>query len=143
MTLYTVIEAWPHTLNINMLSKMCISLPWFFNIGITLVLGTVYICVKMYWLYYIYSLAKRGIYTSSKRMADPALIGYVGAFASVDVLVCLFWTFLDPLTYTETVSESKVLPLITVSYWLDHISILLLFKCVLVVCSFFRHCLQN
>ena len=75
MTLYTIIEAWPHTLrNIDMLSKMCIILPWFFNIGITLVLGTVY--VKTYRLYYIYSLAKRGIYSSSKRMADPALIGY-------------------------------------------------------------------
>ena len=143
MTLYTVIEAWPRTLNINMLSNMCIALPWFFNIGLTLVLGTV--CVKTYRLYYIYSLAKRGIHSSSKRMTDPALIGYVGIFVSVDALMCLLWTCIDPLTYLKkTVYNTETLqPMITVtgscqSTWLLYWSgMLLLFKCVLVVCSFF------
>ena len=145
MTLYTVIEAWSHTLNINMLSNMCIALPWFFNIGLTLVLGTV--CVKTYRLYYIYKLAKRGVIIGSKRMADPALIGYVGVFSSVDVLLCILWTCVDPLSlrYSKTITyyDNKPLPLVTVtgscqSSWLLHwSSILILYKCVLVACSFF------
>ena len=100
MTLYTVVEAWPHSVsnhNIMMLSSMCRALPWFLSIGSTLVFGTVF--VKTYRLYYIYSVAKRGIFDSSKRMADPALFGYVGTFVSVDALLCLLWAFIDPLIH--------------------------------------------
>ena len=49
MILYTVVEAWPHSLNIYMLSNTCITLPWFLNIGTTLVIGTV--CAKTWRLY--------------------------------------------------------------------------------------------
>ena len=145
MMLHTITETWPHTLNnINniMLSNMCKTLPWFLNVGSTLVLGTV--CAKTWRLYYIYSLAKRGICVSSKRMADPALIGYVGAFASIDVLLCLLWTCIDPLRYSVTIlPESKALPMVTVTgscqstQRLLWSSILLLYKCVLILCSSF------
>ena len=142
MVLYTIIEAWPHTLNSFTLSNMCITLPWFINIGPTLVLGTV--CVKTWRLHYIYTSAKRGVSTSSKRMADPALIGYVGAFVSIDVLLCLLWTCIDPLKYTEETAlhESKEMTFITVTgscrssrlvFWTN---VLIIDKYVLTVSSF-------
>ena len=135
MTLYTIVEAWPHTLNINMLSNMCVAMPWINNTGPTLVLGTV--CAKTWRMYYIYSLAKR-VCVGSKKMADPALCGYVGAFVSVVVLLCLLWTCVDPLRYSTKMivhSDNVPLPLITItgscqSTWLLYWSnILVLYTC--------------
>ena len=76
-------------------------------------------------------------------MADHALIGYVGAFTSVDVLLSLLWSCIDPPRYTKTVSESKTSPMITItgfchSTWLVYwIIVLTLYKCVVIACSFF------
>ena len=142
MILHTVTEAWPHILNNSMLSNLCTTLPWFLNIGTTLVLGTV--CTKTWKLYYIFTSAKRGVSLNSKRVADVALIVYVGAFTSVDALLCLLWTSIDPPRFIKMVSaESEVLSVITVtdtcrSTWLVYwISALTLYKCVLIMCSFF------
>ena len=98
---------------------------------------------KTWRLYYIYTSAKRGAHINSKRVADHALIGYVGAFTSVDVLLSLLWSCIDPPKYTETVSESKTSPMITItgfchSTWLVYwTSALILYKFVLIGCSFF------
>ena len=143
MMLHTITEVWPHTLNNFVLSNniICITLPWFFNIGTTLVLGTV--CAKTWRLYYIYTSAKRGVRLNSKRVADSVLIGYVGAFTSIDALLCLLWTSIDPLRYIEIITKSEVLPMITVtgscqSTWLVYwTSALILYKCALIVSSFF------
>ena len=141
MMLHTITEAWPHTLNNFVLSNMCITLPWCFSIDTTLVLGTV--CAKTWRLYYIYTSAKRGVRLNSKRAADCVLIGYVGAFTSVDALLCLLWTSIDPPRYIEIITKSEVLPMITVtgscqSTWLVYwTSVLILYKCALVVSSFF------
>ena len=143
MVLHTVIETWPHTMNDSMLSNTCNTLPWFFNIGTTLVMGTV--CAKTWRLYIIFSSAKRVVCLKSKKIADTALIGYVGTFTSVEVFLCLLWICTDPPRYIETVtvSESKTLPMVTVtgscqSTWLLYwTSVLILYKCVLIACSFF------
>ena len=141
MVLHTVIEAWPHTMNDSMLSNTCNTLPWFFNIGTTLVTGT--LCAKTWRLYKIYTSTKRVVRLKSKKITDTALIGYVGGFVSVDVLLCLLWICTDPPRYIKTVSESKILPMITVtgscqSTWLLYwTSALILYKCVLIACSFF------
>ena len=141
MTLYTIVEAWPHTLNSHVLSNVCRTLPWFINIGPTLVLGTV--CAKTWRLYYIHNLAKRGVAVSSKRMADPALCGYVVAIASAEVLFCLLWTCIDPLKYSEIVISSDFeIPLITVTgscqcnWLLIWSNTIILAKCLLIFCSF-------
>ena len=77
---------------------MCKTLPWFLNIGTTLVIGTV--CAKTWKLYYIYASAKRGAGPNSKGVADHALIGYVGIFTSIDALsLCSLWTCIDPSRY--------------------------------------------
>ena len=141
MMLLTITEAWPLTLNNFVLSSMCITLPWFFNIGTTLVLGTV--CVKTWRLYYIYTSSKRGVRLNSKRVADSMLIGCVGTFTSVDILLCLLWTSIDPPRFIEIITKSEVLPMLTVtgscqSTWLVYwSSVLILYKCALIVSSFF------
>ena len=143
MILNTVIEAWPHSLNIHMLSNTCKTMPWFLNIGTTLVIGIV--CVKTWRLYRIYTSAKRAARLNSKGVADHALIGYVGAFTSVDAFLCLLWTCIDPPKYVKTVSESiyKISPMVTVtgscqSTWLVYwTSVLILYKCAMIVCTFF------
>ena len=141
MILYTVIEAWPRSLNIYMLSSACKTLPWFLNIGTTLVIGTV--CAKTWRLYRIYTSAISGVRLNSKRVADFALIGYVGVFTFVDGLLCLLWTCVDPSKYIKTVSESKSSPVITVTgscqstglvYWT---SVQILYKCLMIMCTFF------
>ena len=145
MILHTVIEAWPHSLSNQMLSNTCKTLPWFLNIGTTLVIGIV--CVKTWRLYRIYTSAKRGARLNSKGVADRALIGYVGVFTCIDAFLCLFWTCIDPPKYVKTVSESIILyktsPMVTVtgscqSTWLVYwTSVLTLYKCVMIVCTFF------
>ena len=47
---------------------------------------------------YLQFSKKRSFFFGSKRMADPALIGYVRAFISVDVLLCIPWICVDPLS---------------------------------------------
>ena len=141
MILYTVVEAWPRSLNIYMLSNTCKTLPWFLNIGITLVIGTV--CAKTWRLYRIYTSSMSRARFNSKRVADCALIGYVGVFTSVDGLLCLLWTCVDPPKYIKTVSESKTLPMITVtgfcqSTWLVYwTSVQILYKYLMTMCTFF------
>jgi gamma-aminobutyric acid type B receptor len=143
MILYTITEAWPQSLNTHMLLNTCITQPWFLNIGTTLVIGTV--CAKTWRLYCIYISSMSGVRLNSKRVADRALIGYVGIFTSVDALLCLLWTCIDPpeYMYTRTVPESKTPPMVTITgscqfnwlvYWT---SVQILYKCVTVVCTFF------
>ena len=143
MILYTVIKAWPHSLSNQMLSNTCKILPWFLNIGITLVIGIV--CAKTWRLYRIYTSAKRGARLNSKGVADHALIGYVGVSTFVDAFLCLLWTCIDPPKYVKTVSESiyETSPMVTVtgscqSTWLVYwTSVLILYKCAMIVCTFF------
>ena len=89
MTLYTILEAWPHTLNINMLSNMCVTIPWINNTGAALVLGTV--CAKTWRLYYIHSLAKRGVHVGPRRMTDPALCGYMWELLYLSLFFCVYF----------------------------------------------------
>ena len=71
------------------------------------------------------------------------MIVYVGVFTSVDGLLCLLRTCVDPHKYIKTVSESKSSPVITVtgscqSTWLVYwTSVQILYKCLMIMCTFF------
>ena len=77
-------------------------------------------------------------------MTDPVLGVIVGALVLIDLLVCLLWTSVDPLRSTQETrietSQETELPVIVTPvcrsewevYW---VSVLLGYKCVLIVCS--------
>ena len=142
--LYITTEVWPYTLNACMISNLCKAFPWFLSIGTTLVIGT--ILTKTWRLYYIYNSSKKGLRVNLKLVGDPVLGFVVGVFTCADVLLCLIWSSVDPLkvTTTQTISESidEELPMILVtascqSTWLVYwTGALIIYKCVLTVCSF-------
>ena len=87
---------------------------------------------------------KKIIRLHSKTATDPVLGAFVGVLTTFDVVLCLVWTCTDPLRSTRTKSEFKeaALPMITVTAichcdWLAYwITALILYKSVLIVCSF-------
>lgn len=143
-TLLIITEAWQYTATTSK-SYLCDVIPWLLSIGTSMVIGTV--AVKTWRLHRIYMSSKRIHRLNPKFLSNPALIGTVGAFVAIDVLICLIWTSIDPLTSVRETSieesESEELPTIVVTVtcqckWLVYWSnILIGYKCVLTACSFF------
>ena len=147
MVLYIITEMWHHTH--TLLKSSCIAIPWFINIGISVIIGTA--CLKTWRLYRIYKCSKSARLFKEKRiprsLTDPVLGATVVAFAFVDLLVCLIWTCVDPLrSYTERkiqVSQGSEVPIavmaVTVtcqSKWLVYwVCAQIGYKCILIGCS--------
>jgi gamma-aminobutyric acid type B receptor len=142
-TLLIITEAWQHAATQSK-SYVCIMIPWLLSIGTSMVIGTV--TMKTWRLHRIYLSSKRIQRSNPKFLSDPILIGAVGVFIAFDMLICLIWTSLDPLTSVRetSIEESggEELPTIVVTVtcqckWLIYWSnILIGYKCVLTACSF-------
>ena len=138
----TVLYITTEYINNYTMSNLCKALPWFLSIGTTLVIGTV--CTKTWRLYYVYSLSKKVVRSHSKTATDPVLGAFVGVFISVDVLLCLVWTCIDPLImirYTKTIPWINEVVITETAFchcnWLAFwITALILYKSVLIVFSF-------
>jgi gamma-aminobutyric acid type B receptor len=142
-TLLIVTEAWQHTASLNK-SRLCNVIPWILSIGTSMIIGTV--TTKTWRLHRIYASSKRVIRLSPKLLSDPVLGGTVGVFVAIDILICLTWVSIDPLTSVRetSIEESggEELPTVIVtvtcqSKWLIYWSSALIgYKCVLTGCSF-------
>ena len=140
--IYTVTEL-SQTQNTSTKSDLCIATPWFVTVGTTMIIGTV--CMKTWRLYRIYISSKKVLRLNPKSMSDPFLVGAVGGFTLVDILICLVWTTLDPLrsirlTLIRNIEKSDLPVVVTTdvcrSKWLLYwIGMLIGYKCVLVLCS--------
>ena len=96
--LYIITEAWQQTVSPTK-SHLCNVIPWFLSIGTSMIVGTV--CTKTWRLYRIYASSKRVLRLSPKFMSDPVLGGAVGVLVAIDILTCLIWTSIDPVSYTH------------------------------------------
>ena len=142
-TLLIITEAWQHTATPSK-SYLCNVIPWLLSIGTSMVIGTV--TMKTWRLHHIYMSSKRVHRVNPKLLSDPVLIGTVGVFVALDILICLIWTSIDPLTSVQetSIEESggEELPTIVVTVtcqckWLIYwSSVLIGYKCVLTACSF-------
>ena len=136
-------EAWQHT-NDPSKSRLCNIIPWCLSVGTSMIIGTV--CIKTWRLHRIYTSSEKVIRLSPKLLRDPVLGGVVGVFAAIDILICLIWISIDPLTSQTgiTVEEftGEDLPTLCItvtcqSKWTMHWSIMIIgYKCVITGCSF-------
>lgn len=142
-TLLIITEAWQHTATPSK-SRLCNVIPWILSIGTSMIIGTV--AMKTWRLHRIYASSKRVVRLSPKLLSDPVLGGTIGVFVAIDILICLIWMSIDPLTSVRetSIEESKgeELPTIIVTvtcqskrliYWS---SVLIGYKCVLTGISF-------
>lgn len=142
-TMLIITEGWQHTATPSK-SRLCNIIPWILSIGTSMVIGTV--AMKTWRLHRIYASSKRVVRLSPKLLSDPVLGGTVGVFVAIDVLICLIWVSIDPLTSVQETSieesEGDELPTIVVtvtcqSKWLIYWSSALIgYKCILTGCSF-------
>ena len=142
-TLLIITEAWQHTATPSK-SRLCNIIPWLLSIGTSMVIGTV--TMKTWRLHRIYASSKRVLRLSPKLLSDPVLGGTVGVFVTIDILICLVWMSIDPLTSVQETSieesEGEELPTINItvtcqSKWLIYwSSVLIGYKCVLTGTSF-------
>ena len=142
-TLLIITEAWQHTATPSK-SRLCNVIPWLLSIGTSMVIGTV--TMKTWRLHRIYASSKRVLRLSPKLLSDPVLGGTVGVLVAIDILICLIWMSIDPLTSVRETSieesEGEELPTINVtvtcqSKWLIYwSSVLIGYKCVLTGTSF-------
>ena len=141
--LFIVTEGWQHTDNPQK-SHLCNVIPWFIGVGTSMIIGTV--CTKTWRLHRIYASSKRVVRLSPKLLSDPVLGGVVGVFVLIDIVICLVWVSVDPLTSTKTtklqVSSDEKLPTIdeTVtceSTWLIYWSAVFIgYKCLITATAF-------
>ena len=142
-TLLITTEAWQHTATPSK-SRLCNIIPWLLSIGTSMVIGTV--TMKTWRLHRIYASSKRVLRLSPKLLSDPVLGVTVGVFVAIDILICLIWISIDPLTSVQETSIEELggeeLPTIVVtvtcqSKWLIYWSNALIgYKCILTACSF-------
>ena len=142
-TLLITTEAWQNSATQSK-SYVCSVIPWLLSIGTSMVIGTV--TMKTWRLHRIYISTKRIQRSNPKLLSDPVLIGAIGVFIALDILVCLIWTSIDPLMSVRETSIEETggeeLPTIVVTVtcqckWLIYWSnILIGYKCVLIACSF-------
>ena len=142
-TLLIITEAWQHAATPGK-SHLCNVIPWLLSIGTSMVIGTV--TMKTWRLHHIYMSSKRVHRVNPKFLSDPVLIGTVGVFVALDILICLIWTSIDPLTSVQetSIEESggEELPTVVVTVtcqckWLIYwSSVLIGYKCVFTACSF-------
>ena len=124
---------------------LCNIVPWFLSIGATLIMGT--ICMRTWRLHRIYANSRKLRRKKMKYMTDKILSGTVITLVTIDIAVCIIWSSVDNyiLRRTREIRNfgSNEYPVIVVSetcysrytvYWL---SLILIPKGVLVVCSFF------
>ena len=98
--LYTIME----TFNINQKAKnvLCNAFPWTLITGLTLVFGTV--LTKAWRLYHIYHSALKHKKSSKVATQDKSLIVMIVVLGSLSAVLCLAWTFYDPLVRNTDVS---------------------------------------
>ena len=140
--LYIITEMWQHRYT-PLKSTFCVAVPWFISVGTSMIVGTA--CLKTWRLYRIYISSKRALRLGPKAMTDPVLGGAVGALVVIDLLMCMIWTTMDPLTSTVEVktqmSQESELPIIITtvtcqSNWLVYwVCVQIAYKCVLTGCS--------
>ena len=124
---------------------LCNVIPWLLSIGITLIIGTVF--VKTWRLHRIYAHSKKLKSVPISYMSNKLLGGIVIFLVCVDILVCIIWTSVDRLDVIQTkeiqLMEDEELPVITIiescsseflTYW---ILVLIAPKVALTLCSFF------
>ncbi len=74
----------------------CSFVPFLFSSGVTLILGTS--CTKTWRLNRIYVHSKRCDKEDIKSIKGYVLVGFVCILVAVDLLVCILWRIIDPLT---------------------------------------------
>ena len=84
--------------NLDVKKWMCNLAPGLLNIGASLLLGTV--CLKTWRLNRIYAKSKKLVKGEIKCMKTYSLAGLVSIFVVTDVILCILWGVLDPLTPT-------------------------------------------
>lgn len=141
--LFIATEGWQHTDNLQK-SHLCNVIPWFIGVGTSMIIGTV--CTKTWRLHRIYASSKRVVRLSPKLLSDPVLGGVVGVFVLIDIVVCLVWVSVDPLTSTRTakiqVPSGEELPTVDVtvaceSTWLIYWSAVFIgYKCLITATAF-------
>ena len=78
----------------------CNFVPFLFSVGITLYLGTS--CIKTWRLNRIYVHSKRLNKDDIKSIKGYILVGFVTTLVVIDLLVCIIWRVVDPLTLKPT-----------------------------------------
>ena len=143
MVVYIIIEIWQNTY--TLLKSSCIAVPWFVNIGISMIVGTA--CLKTWRLYKLYRISKIARRLKDKTVSDPVLAAIIGALVFVDFLICLIWTCVDPLISSTEVkiqasqeSNPPTVIIVTMvscqSKWLVYwVCVQVGYKCILISCS--------
>ena len=84
----------------SVLNVLCNTIPWFLNIGLSCMLGTV--CLKTWRIYHIFFYSsKHNLQHSNYMNKDYFLALVILTLSLVDILVCTLWVALDPYTSNE------------------------------------------
>ena len=96
IVLYTVENL--KQINVTVQQHFCSFVPILFSVGITLFLGTS--CIKTWRLNRIYVHSKRCDKEDIKSIKGYILVEFVCIIVAIELLVCILWYIIDPLTPT-------------------------------------------
>ena len=113
----------------------CMVFPWLFSVGFSITFGSLFAKIRR-----VYILFKAAATMNRVTVTVKETFLIVCAITSVDVLICMIWTIVDPLSWQRTVTRTDLFgePLESVgyctsNYWKVWVSIIAIWHLVLMI----------